>query len=163
MVPDHSELTNGCVLRITTNDASSNSLMTRDLQSTLEALGIKWLAMRNHILCMAQVMQLGLGASMTNHSVKGLTKSWEAHECDQQVGENESTNVGKSQRLREEGNAWINKVSAMRPGLGKDNWECTYLRHFERPETNLHIAENACCVDYADTWSSKPVHWLSSG
>jgi len=23
------------------------------------------------------------------------------------------------------------------------------------------MAENACCIEYADTWSSKRVHWLS--
>jgi len=49
--------------------------------------------------------------------VKGHTKSLEAHEHDQQFGENESTDIGKSQRLRKEGNARINKVSAMRPGF----------------------------------------------
>ena len=47
------------------------------------------------------------------------TKSWEAHERDQQFGENESIDIGKSQRLRKEGNARLNKVSVMRPGLAK--------------------------------------------
>jgi hypothetical protein len=51
--------------------------------------------------------------------VKGRTKSWEAHERDQQFGENESIDVGKSQRLRREDNARINKVSAMKPGSAK--------------------------------------------
>jgi len=93
--------------------------MTCELQSILEASGIDWPAFRNHILCMAHVIQLALGAFMSSLGVKGRTKSWEAHECDQQFGEHESIDVGNSQRLRKEGNARINKVSARRPGLGK--------------------------------------------
>jgi len=30
----------------------------------------------------------------------------------------------------------------------------------ESAQTDLHIAENACCIDYADTWLSKWVHSL---
>jgi hypothetical protein len=52
-------------------------------------------------------------------SVKGHPKSWEAHEHDQQFGENESIDIGKCQRLRKQGNPRINKVLAMRPGLAK--------------------------------------------
>jgi len=66
---------------------------------------------------MVHVIQLALDAFRSSLSVKGRTKSWEAHERDQQFGENESIDVGKSQRLRKEGNARINKVSAMRRGL----------------------------------------------
>jgi hypothetical protein len=51
--------------------------------------------------------------------VKGHTNSWEAHERDQQFGEKESIDIWKSQRLRKEGNARINMVSAMRLGLAK--------------------------------------------
>jgi hypothetical protein len=47
------------------------------------------------------------------------TQSWEAREHDQQFGENDSIDIRKSQRLPKEGNARINKVSAMRPGLAK--------------------------------------------
>jgi hypothetical protein len=36
---------------------------------------------------------------------------------DQQFGKNESRDIGKSERLRKEGNDRINEVSAMRPGL----------------------------------------------
>jgi len=68
---------------------------------------------------MAHVKQLALGAFLSSLGVKGRTKSWEAHERDQQFGESESIDIGKSQRLREEGNARINKVSALRPGLAK--------------------------------------------
>jgi len=68
---------------------------------------------------MAHVIQLTLGASMSCPAVKGRTMSWEAHECDQQFGENDSTDIGKSQRLRIKDNGRINKVSAIRPGFAK--------------------------------------------
>jgi hypothetical protein len=68
---------------------------------------------------MAHVIQLALGSFMSSLSVKGRANSWEAHVRNQQFGENESIDIEKSQRLRKEGNARINKVSAMRPGLAK--------------------------------------------
>jgi len=68
---------------------------------------------------MAHVIQLALGAFMRSLGVKGHTKFWEAHERNQQFGENESRNIGKSQRLWKEGNARINKVSAMQHGVAK--------------------------------------------
>jgi hypothetical protein len=68
---------------------------------------------------MGHIIQLAIGEFMSNLGVKGRTKSWEAHEHDQQFGENGSIDIGKSQRLRKEGNARIDKVSAMRPGLVK--------------------------------------------
>jgi len=95
---------------------------------------------------------------MSSLGVKGRTKSWEAHERDQQFGENESTDIGKSQRLRKEGNARINKVSAMRPGLAKIIEKVCISTYFECAETDLQIAENTCCIGYADTWSPKRVH-----
>jgi hypothetical protein len=52
-------------------------------------------------------------------------------------------------------------VSAMRPGLAKIIEKVCISWHFESPETDLHIAENACCIDHADTWSSKRVDWVS--
>jgi len=96
-------------------------------------------------------MQLALGACMSSHGVKGRTKSCEAHERDQQFGENESVDIGKSQRLRKEGNAGINKVSAMKPGLAKIMEKVHISRYIGSAETDLHIAENACCMDYANT------------
>jgi len=68
---------------------------------------------------MVHVIQLALGAFMSSLGVKGCTKSWEAHERDQQFGENETIDLGNSQRLRKQGNARINKVLAMRPGFAK--------------------------------------------
>jgi len=137
--------------------------MTCELQSTLQASAIQWPALRNHIPCMAQVIQPALGAFMSSRGVKGRTKSWEAHQHDQQFGENESIDIGKSQRLRKEGNARINKVSAMKPGLAKIIEKVCISWYFGSPEIHLHIAENACCIEYADTWSSKRVYWLSKG
>jgi len=75
-----------------------------------------------------------------------------------QFGGNESINIGRSQRLRQEGNARISKVSAMRPDLAKIIEKVRISGYFESPEIILHIAENGSCIDYADTWSSKQVH-----
>ena len=157
------ELTDCRLLGITTDNASSNYSMTRELQSTRESSGIEWPALWNHIPCIARTMQRALGAFMSSLSVKGRTKSWEAHERDQQFAENESKDIGKSQRLRKEGNARINKVSAMRPGLAKIIEKVRISTYYESAETDLHIAENPCCIDYADTWSPKRVYVLSKG
>ena len=93
--------------------------MTRELQSTLKASAIQWPALRNHIPCMLHVIQLAVGAIMSCLGVKGRTKSWEAHERDQQFGDNKGIDIGKIQRLPKEGNARIIKVLAMKPGLAK--------------------------------------------
>ena len=106
---DRFELTDGHLLGIT-NDNSSNYSMTRELQSIHEASGMEGPALRNHIPCMAHVIQQALGAFMSSLGVKGWTKSWEAHERDQEFGENESIGIGTSQTLRKEGNARINMV-----------------------------------------------------
>jgi enterochelin esterase-like enzyme len=89
---------------------------------------------------------------------KDSTKYWEAHERNQQLGENESTDIGKSQRLRQEGNARINKVLAMRPGLAKIIETVRISTYYETAKTDLHIAENTCCINYANTWPSKQVY-----
>jgi len=89
-VLDRFKLTDGRLFGITTNNASSNYSMTRELRTTLEAAGIEWHALRNHIPCMAHVIPLSLGAFMRSLGVKGRTKSCEAHERDQQFEENES-------------------------------------------------------------------------
>jgi len=49
----------------------------------------------------------------------------------------------------------------MEPGLVKIIEKVRISRYFESAETDLHIAENACCIDYTNTWSSKLVHRLS--
>jgi len=160
-VLDRFELADGRFLGTTTDNASLNYSMTRELQSTLEASEIEWPALRNHIPCMAHVIQLALGAFMSSVGVNGRTTFWQAHERDQQFGGNESVDIGKSQRLNNEGNARINKVSAMEPGSAKITEKARISRYLESAETDLPMAENACCIDYANTWSSKRVHWLS--
>ena len=98
-VHDCFELTDSNLLGITSNNASSNYSITCELQTTREVSGIEWPALTNNTPCMADIIQLALGAFMSCLGVKGRTKSWEAHERDQQFGENESTAIGKSQRL----------------------------------------------------------------
>ena len=157
-VLDRGELSDSRLIGMMTENASSNHSMTRELQSTLEASGIEWPALGNHIPCIAHVIRLAFDAFMSSLGVKGHTKSWQAHERNQQLGENESIDIGNNQWLRTEGNARINRVSAMKPGLAKIFEKVSIPRYFESAETDLHIAENACCIDYANSWSSKQVH-----
>jgi len=145
-----------------TDTTYSHYSKTRHFQSTLQASRIQWPALRNHIPCMAHIIQLALGEFMSSLGVKGHTKSSQAHARNQQFGENKSVDIGNSQRLRKEGNARINKVSAMRPGLAKIIEKVCISRYFESPETFSHIAASACRIDCMDTWSSKWVHWLSN-
>jgi len=56
-VVDHFKLTYGCLLSSIMNNAASNFPKPCELQSTLEALGITWPILRNHISRMAQVIQ----------------------------------------------------------------------------------------------------------
>jgi len=130
-VLDHVERTDGLLARIRTDSISSNHTMTRELQSTIEASGIEWPAMWNHIPCMVHIIQLALGAFMSSLTVKDPTEFWEAHERDQQFWENQSTLIGKSHRLRNEGNTRIRKVSAMRPGCAKIIEKVHISTHFE--------------------------------
>jgi len=160
-VLDRIGLTDGSLLGITIDNTSSNYSISRELQTTLQASGIKWPALRYHIPSMAHVIQLALGAFMSSLGVKGHSKSWEAHESDPQFGENESIDIGKSHRLRREGNARINKLCAMRPGLAKSIENVRISTYFECAETDIQIAENTGCSDYADTWSAKQVHRLT--
>jgi hypothetical protein len=46
----------------------------------------------------------------------------------------------------------------MRPGLATIIEKVHISRYFESPEADLHIAENACCINYANAWSPKRVH-----
>jgi hypothetical protein len=107
---------------------------------------------------MVHGIQLALGEFMHSLCVKGHTKSWEAYECDNQFGENKRTDMPKSQRLPKEGNTRNNKVAAMRSGLAKVIEKLHISTYVECTETHLYRAENAYCIDYADTWSSKRVH-----
>jgi len=69
-VLDRFELTDSCLIGITTDNAFLNYSMTRELQSTLEDSGIEWPALRNHIPCMAHVIQLALGAFLSSLNLK---------------------------------------------------------------------------------------------
>ena len=89
---------------------------------------------------------------MSSLDVKGRTKSWEAHEHNQQFGENGGIVIWKSKRLQKEGNAGINKESATRPGVAKIVGKIRTSKYFESPETDSHLAENTYIVDYADSW-----------
>jgi len=68
---------------------------------------------------MAHGIQLALCAFLNSLGVNGRTKSWEAHQRDQQFAVNGSIEIAKSQTRQKEGNFRINTVSAMRPGLAK--------------------------------------------
>jgi len=80
---------------------------------------------------MAHIIQPAIGAFLCCVRVGGRTKSWEAHEHEQQFGVNETIDIGMSQRLRIEGNARINKVLAMRSGLPKIIEKVCISRYFK--------------------------------
>jgi hypothetical protein len=109
---------------------------------------------------MAHVIQLAPGEFIRSLVVKCSTKSWEAHERNQRFGGNESIDIGKSQRLRKEGNDRINKVSAMRLSLAKIIEKVCISAYFKYPETDHQIAENTCSVVSTDTQLSKRVYQL---
>jgi len=110
---------------------------------------------------MVHVIQLALGAFMSILGAKSRTKSLEAHERHQHFEEIESTKIGNGERHRNEGNARIYKVSAMRPGSEMLIEKVRISWYFERPEAECHIADNACCINYADRWSLEQVHPVS--
>jgi len=83
------------------------------------------------------------------HQVLGGPSAWSAIWREWKHSHRDESKTGKR------GNARINKVSAIRPGLAKIIEKLRISSHFGRPETDHHIAENACCVEYADTWLSK--------
>ena len=81
-VLDRFQLTDGLLLGIMTDNASSNYEMTCELESSCEASRIESPALRHYIPFMAHVILLPVGAFMSSRGVKSRTKSWEAHECD---------------------------------------------------------------------------------
>jgi hypothetical protein len=48
----------------------------------------------------------------------------------------------------------------MRPDLVKIIEKVHISWCFESPEADLCIEQNACGINYANTWSPKRVHWL---
>jgi hypothetical protein len=107
---------------------------------------------------MAHDNQLTLRVLMTSLGVKGHTESWETHEHDQQFADIGNIDIWKCQRLRKEGNARMHKVSAMRSDVAKRIKKVCISTYFESLETDLYLAEDAGCIDYADTWSLKQDH-----
>jgi hypothetical protein len=154
----HSELTDYRLLAIMTDNVSSGYSKTLEMQSTLEPSRIEWPALNNHMPCMTEVIRHTLGVFMSRLGVHGGTKSGEAHERDQQDEVNETIEIGKSQTLRTEGNARINMLLAMRSGLAIIIEKQPISRYFEYHETDLHIVDNACCIDYTDPRSLNQDH-----
>jgi len=148
VIHDCFQLTDGCLLGITTKNACSNHSVTGGLQSTLEASGIEWPVLRNYLPCMAHIIQLALRAFRCCLGVKGRTKSWESHEHNQQFGEKSSIAIGKSLRIQKEGNGRIKMLSAIRPGLAIIIEKVLISIDFESPENDHHIAETACCIEF---------------
>jgi len=134
--------------------------MTRELQTTLAPSGILWPVIRNHIPRMVHLIELSFGAFMSCVRVTGRTMPCDAHVNNLQFGENASTDIGKSQRLQNEGDARISNVSGMRLGSEKIIERVCISRDCKWAETDIDTAENACCIDYVVSWSSKWVHWL---
>jgi len=134
--------------------------MTWEQQSSLKASGIEWPALRCHIPFMAHVFHLSLGAIIRSFGVTGCTTYWQAYVCYGQFGENESTVFANSERLWKGGKARISKVSAMRLGLAGKIEKAHIPMNFGCPQSDLHSATNACCIEYAVTRLSKQVHWL---
>jgi hypothetical protein len=109
-VLDRFGLDDGRLLAITTDNASSNYSMTKALQDTLETEGVEWSALRNHIPCMAHVIQLCVSGFMAKLGVRGREKSWEAHERDEQFQQEGGKKVS---------HARVRRVTDMAPGLHK--------------------------------------------
>jgi len=160
-VIDHIDFTDGHLVGITTNYTSSKYSATWEPQSPVKCSVIAMRAFLNQNRRMAEAIQLVRGTLMRSVGVQGRIKFWGANQCDQQFGENRSSDIGKSQRLPKEGNVRITKMLAMWPHMAKLIEKVPIWRNIESPETDLHIAVNGCSIDYAGTGSLKQVHSLS--
>jgi len=136
--------------------------MTQEPQSTHESSGIEWPASRYQTPCMSHGIHPALDPLISSFGVRCLTKSWNAHDHDQRFRENQRTEIGNSQRLCKEANVTINKVSAMRLGVVKIIQTVGNSKTVHSTETDHIKAANACCINNADTVSSKQVHWLTN-
>ena len=67
----------GRVLGITTDNASSNYTMVKELQRSLKAMEVDWSAAQNHVPCMAHVIQLALASFMKSLGIQERNRSWE--------------------------------------------------------------------------------------
>jgi len=134
--------------------------MMQEQHSTIDASGIVSPAMNIRIPCMAHVIQFALSAFLSSFRVDGHTKSWNVQERKQHFGKNACMDTGNSQRLRKNGNARITKMSDMRLRWAKIIRNVRFSGHLQSPETDIHIAENTCCIDYTNIWLLKSVHWM---
>lgn len=105
-------LENGRVLGITTDNATSNYSMARELQKSLKGMEVEWSAAQNHIPCMAHVIQLTLSAFMNSLGVKGRSKSWEE-------GVRETLNEDSKGRKVKIGSSRVKKIEDMDAGFSK--------------------------------------------
>jgi hypothetical protein len=78
---------------------------------------------------------------MSSLRVKGDAMSWKAPVHNQQFGENESIEIGKSQRLRKVGNDRLKNVLAMGPGLAKIIEKVWISCYFKSPAADLEVAK----------------------
>ena len=62
---------------ITTDNASSNYAMVKELYRSMKAMEVDWSAVQNHIPCMAHIIQLALVAFMKSLGIQGRNRSWE--------------------------------------------------------------------------------------
>jgi hypothetical protein len=81
---------------------------------------------------------------------KVASKGLEAHKHNREFEENETTDIGKSQRLWKEDNTRIIKVSGMRPGFARIIEKVRISRNIQLYETDLHSATKGCWMDYTD-------------
>lgn len=105
-------LDNGQVLGITTDNASSNYTMLKELQRCLKTMEVEWSAAQNHIPCMAHIIQLSLSAFMGSLGVKGRNKSWEEGVRDE-ISEDKRTKNSKVGTTR------VRTIVSMRAGFNK--------------------------------------------
>ena len=106
-------LINGRVLGITTDNASSNHTMVKELQLSLKAMEVHWSAAQNHIPCMAHVIQLGLAAFMKCLGIQGRNRSWEDGVRDalsEEQGKTGGSRIAKIDRMKTGFNKIIEKV-----------------------------------------------------
>jgi len=135
--------------------------MTREWPSTLVASGISLPDLWNHIPCMVYIMPLAAGQFISSHGVWGHMKSWKAHEHNHRSAENNRIDIGNCQQLWKEGNARINKVSAMRAALAKIVQKVRIWSNFESPGTDLLSEPNTYIMYHSQTRLSKRMHCLS--
>jgi hypothetical protein len=65
----HLEITHSRLFGITTDYASSTYLLIVKVQSTLHAAAIKWPVSRIHVICIAHIIYLELGAFRSGYGI----------------------------------------------------------------------------------------------